>query len=116
MISESAEFQDAADLIQQLNGILAKPVGFPQIPIPRKDCHTFYAKLDERRKYVMNPEQDCEWLVSDQNTSMVEAIGAHDHHLSSQRVHGYYEWQKKSDKGVKTSKDAWVWEEGSSSR
>ena len=28
----------------------------------------------------------------------------------------YYEWQKKSDKGVKTSKDAWVWEEGSSSK
>ena len=89
-LHESAEFQDAADMIQQLNGILAKPNGFPQIPIPRKDCHTFYAKPDERHKqYVISPEQDCEWLVymSDQNTSMVEAIGVHDHHLWSQRVH-----------------------------
>ena len=56
----SAEFQDAADMIQQLNGILAKPTGFPQIPVPRKDCHIFYAKPDERHKqYIISPEQDC---------------------------------------------------------
>ena len=53
--------------------------------------------------------------MSDQNASMVEALGVHDQQLWSQTVHDYYDWQKKSDKGVKTSKDAWVWEEGSSS-
>ena len=96
-------------MIQQLNGFLAKPDGFPQIPIPRKDCHTFYAKPDERRKqYVISPEQDCEWLVymSDQSTSMVEALGIQDHPLWAQRVQDYYDWQKKSNKGVKTSKDS----------
>ena len=88
-LHESAEFQDAADMIQQLNSMLAKPIGFPQIPIPRKDCHIFYAKPDERHKqYVISPEQDCEWLVymSDQNTSMVEAIGVHDHALWARRT------------------------------
>ena len=59
-----------------------------------------------------------EWLVymSEQNTSMVEAIGVQDHPLWAQRVQDYCDWQKKSDKGVKTSKDAWAWEEGSSSK
>ena len=45
-LHESAEFKDATDMIQQLNGYLAKPDVFPAIPIPRKDCHTFYAKPD----------------------------------------------------------------------
>ena len=95
------------------------PMAFQQIPIPRKACHTFYAKPDERRKqYVISPVQDCEWLVymSDQNTSMVEALGNQDHPLWVQRVQDYYDWQKKSNKGVKTSKDSWTWEEGSSSK
>ena len=62
-LHESVE-QDAKDMIQKLNDILAVPDGFPAIPIPRKDCHTFYAKPDERHKqYVICPEQDCEWLV-----------------------------------------------------
>ena len=121
-LHESAEFTDATDMIQQLNGFLAKRDGFPAIPTPRKDCHTFYAKPGERHKQcVICPEQDCEWLVymSDQNTSMVEALGRlgiQDHPLWAQRVQDYYDWQKKTNKGSKTSKDSWTWEEGSSSK
>ena len=40
-LQEVVQFQDANDMIQQLNGILANPAGFPQIPDPRKDCHLF---------------------------------------------------------------------------
>ena len=75
-LHEYAEFESADDMIQKLNDILAKPDGFPQIPIPRKDCHTLIPQPDKRDKqYVMCPEQDCECLVymSDQSTSMVEA-------------------------------------------
>ena len=118
-LHESAEFASAADMIQKLNDILSKPDGFPQIPVPRTDCHTFYAKSNERHKqYVICPEQDCEWLVymSDQSTSMVEAIGIGDHPWWRQRVDDFHEWQNKSDRSVKTSKDAWTWEEGSTSK
>ena len=118
-LHESAEYANVTDMIQQLNEILAKPDGFPPIPTPRKDCHTFYAKPDERHKqYVICPEQDCEWLVymSDQNTCMVEALGIQDQPLWALRVQDYYDWQKKHNKGVKTSKDSWTWEEGSSSK
>ena len=59
-LHESAEYADVNDMIQQLNGILAKPDGFPQIPAPMKECYTFYAKPNERHKqYVISPEQDC---------------------------------------------------------
>ena len=81
---ESMEFQDVNDMIRQLNGLLAKPVGFPQIPDPRKDCHLFQTKPGERhQQHVLCPEQDCECLVymSDQNTSMVEALGIQEHPL-----------------------------------
>ena len=118
-LHESVEFRDATDMIQKLNDRVAAPDGFPQIPVPRKDCNPFYAKENERHKqYVICPEQDCEWLVymSDQNASMVEALGVHDHPLWAQRVQDYHDWQKKANKGVKTSKNAWVWEEGSSSK
>ena len=37
-------------------------------------------------------------------------------HCGQKRVQDYYGWQKKTNKGSKTSKDSWVWEEGSSSR
>ena len=47
---------------------------------------------------------------------MVEALGIQDHPLWAQRVQDYYDWQKKSNKGVKTSKDSWTWEEGSCSK
>ena len=81
-LHEYAEFQDVDDMIAKLNGILAKSEGFPLIPIPRKDCHKLVLPSNKRHKqYVICPEQDCECLVymSDQNTSMVEAIGLHDH-------------------------------------
>ena len=62
-LHESAEFKNVTDMIQQLNGILAKPVGFPQIPVPMKDCHILHAKPGERHKqYVICPEQDCELM------------------------------------------------------
>ena len=35
---EYAEFKDADDMIQQLNSILSRPHGFPQVPAPRKEC------------------------------------------------------------------------------
>ena len=118
-LHEFAEVESAADLIQKLSDILAKPDGFPQIPVPRKVCHTFHAQRDERHKqYVICPEQDCECLVymSDQSTSMVEAIGIHDHPWWRQRVDDFYGWYTKSDRSVKTSKDVWTWEEGSTSK
>ena len=69
---------------------------------------------DKRHKqYVMCPEQDCEGLVymSDQNTSMVEALGLHGHPFWRERVEYFY---KRFNKSSKTSKDAWTWEEGKS--
>ena len=95
-------------MIQQLNGLLAKPVGFPQIPDPRKDCHLSQANPGERhQQYVLCPEQDCEWLVymSDQNTSMIEALDVQDHPLWKQRMQDYHDWQQKINKGSKTSKE-----------
>ena len=103
-------------MIAKLNGILATSEGFPQIPIPRKDCHTLVLPSNRRYKqYVMCPEQDCECLVymSDQNTSMVEAIGLHENPWWKKRVEEFYGWYTKS---VRTSKDAWTWEEGSTSK
>ena len=112
-LHEYAEFHDADDMIQKLNDILSKPDGFPQIPIPRKDCHTLVLPPPNKRhkQYVICPEQDCECLVYmlDQNTSMVEAIGLHDHPWWRKRVEELYSWYTKS---MKTSKDAWTWEEG----
>ena len=59
----------------------------------------------------MCPEQDCESLVymSDQNTSMLETLGLHDHPWWQERVEKFYAWFHKSSK---TSKAAWTWEEG----
>ena len=118
-LQEVVQFQDANDMIQQLNGILAKPVGFPQIPDPRKDCHLFQANPGERhQQYVLCPEQDCEWLVymSDQNTSMIEALDVQEHPLWKQRMQDYHDWQQKINKGSKTSKESWTWQEGTSSK
>ena len=63
------------------------------------------------QQYVMCPEQDCESLVymSDQNTSMIESIGLHEHPSWKERVEKFYGWFHRSSK---TSKDAWTWEEG----
>ena len=69
-------------MITKLNGILNKSEGFPLNPTPRKDCHTLVLPSNKRfKQYVICPEQDCECLVymSDLNTSMVEAIGIHEH-------------------------------------
>ena len=104
-------------MVQKLNAIL--PQDFPQIPPPRKDCHVFHAKQDEQHKQmVICPEQDCEWLayMSDLDTCMVEALGVQDHPLWKERVQALKDWQKKTNKGSKTSKDAWTWEESSSDK
>ena len=37
-LSEYADFKDVNDMTQKLNRILPIPQGFPQIPVPRKDC------------------------------------------------------------------------------
>ena len=111
-LHEYAELKDADDMIQKLSEILSKPIGFPSIPAPRKDCHTMTFPPNKRhQQYVMCPEQDCESLVymSDQNTSMIESIGLHEHPFWKARVEKVYEWFHKSSK---TSKDAWTWEEG----
>ena len=99
-------------MIQKLNEILSKPRGFPPIPAPRKDCHIMTLPPKQRhQQYVMCPEQDCESLVymSDQNASMIESIGLHEHPFWKDRVEKFYGWFHKSSK---TSKDAWTWEEG----
>ena len=112
-LEEYAEFQDLDDMITKLNGILSKSEGFPRIPVPRKECHQLVLPADKRcKQYVICPEQDCECLVymSDQNTSMVEAIGLHDHPWWRKRVEEFTcSWYTKS---LKASKDAWTWEEG----
>ena len=118
-LDASVSFKDVNDMIKYCNTILSIPHGFPQIPTPRKDCHTFYAKSDERHKQMaICPEQDCEWLVymSDQDASMVEALGVQDHPLWKQRVQEYKEWQEKNNKRYKSSKEAWTWEGSSSSK
>ena len=99
-------------MIQKLNEFLSKPIGFPPTPAPRKDCHIMTLPPNKRhQQYVMCPEQDCESLVymSDQNTSMIESIGLHEHPFWKERVEKFYGWFHKSSK---TSKDAWTWEEG----
>ena len=104
-------------MIQKLNAI--SPQDFPQIPPPRKGCHVFQAKQDARHKQmVICPEQDCEWLayMSDLDTCMVEALGVQDHPLWQARVQAFKDWQKKTNKGSKTSKDAWTWEGSSSDK
>ena len=80
-LHEIAEFKDAEDMIQQLNSILSRPIGFPSIPAPRKDCHIMTFQPKKRHsQYVMCPEQDCESLVymSDQNRSMIETLELHE--------------------------------------
>ena len=97
-LHEYAEFKSVEDMIEKLNDILSKPHGFPAIPLPRKDCHTLTFPPDKgHRQCVMCPEQDCEALVcmSDQNTSMVEALGLHDHPFWRERVEYFYKWFNK---------------------
>ena len=53
---------------------------------------------------------------SDLNTSMVEALNVQDHPLWSARVQEFKEWQKKSYKGSKSSKEAWTWEGSNSDK
>ena len=111
-LHEIAEFQDAEDMVQQLNVILSKAIGFPSIPTPRKDCHTMTFQPKKRHtQYVMFPEQDCESLVymSDQNKSMIETLDIHEDPFWQERVEKFYGWFHKSSR---TSKAAWTWEEG----
>ena len=114
-LHEIAEFQDAEDMIQQLNSILSRPIGFPAIPAPRKNCHTMTFPPKKRHsQYVMCPEQDCESLVymSDQNKSMIETL------LSSmKKSSGRRELRSSIDgftnrRGLPRAKAAWTWEEG----
>ena len=51
--------------------------------------------------------------MSDLNTSMIEAIGLHENPFWRERVEEFYSYYTRS---VKTSKDAWTWEEGSNSK
>ena len=116
-LDASISFKDVNDMIQKLNAILAIPKDFPQIPAPRSDCHTFYAKPAERHgQMVICPEQDCEWIayMHDLDTSMVEALGVHEEHLWIGRVQEYKEWQKK--KGSKSFNKAWTWEGSNSTK
>ena len=111
-LHEYAEFKDAEDIIQKLNVTWSKPIGFPSIPAPRKDCHIMTFPPNKRhQQYVMCPEQDCESLVymSDQHTSMIESIGLHEHPFWKERVEKFHRWFHKSSR---SSKDAWTWEEG----
>ena len=115
-LEASMSFRDDTDMIQQLNSILASTHGFPQIPAPRKDCHTFYAKPDERHKQmVICPEQDCEWVtyMHDVETSMVERLGIHEEQPWMGRLQDFKDWQKQ--KGSKSVSKSWTWVEGSSS-
>ena len=110
-LHEFAEFQDAEDMVQQLNGILSKAIRFPSIPAPRKDCHTIFPPTKRHSQYVMCPEQDCESLVymSDQNSSMIETLDLHEDPFWQERVEKFYGWFHKSSR---TSKAAWTWEQG----
>ena len=94
-LNEIAEFRDADDMIQQLNGILSKAFGFPSIPNPRKDCHTMtFPDKKRHSQCVMCPEKDCESLVyvSDQNKSVIETLGIHDDPFWQERVEKLYGW------------------------
>ena len=111
-LHEIAELHDAEDMIQQLNAILSKPHGFPQIPAPRKDCYTMTFKGKSRHSQsVMRLEQDCGNLVymSDQNKSMIETLGIHEDPFWQERVEKFYGWFHKP---TKTSKAAWTREAG----
>ena len=70
------------------------------------------------KQMVICPEQDCEWLayMSDLNTSMVEALGVHEHALWSTRFQEFKDWQKKFNKGSKPKQEAWTWEGSSSDK
>ena len=116
-LEASMSFRDETDMIQQLNSILASTHGFPQIPAPRKDCHTFYAKPAERHKQmVICPEQDCEWVtyMHDVETSMVEALGIHEEQPWFSRLQDFKDWQKQ--KGSKSVSKSWTWEGSSSEK
>ena len=94
-LHEIAEFQDAMDMIQQLNSILSRPIGFPAIPAPRKDCHTMTFPPKKRHsQYVMCPEQDCEGLVymTNQNKSMIEALELHEEEFWQERAESRSQW------------------------
>ena len=116
-LEASKSFRDETDMIQQLNSILASTHGFPQIPAPRKDCHIFYAKPDERHKQmVICPEQDCEWVtyMHDVETSMVERLGIHEEQPWLGRLQDFKDWQKQ--KGSKSVSNSWTWEGSSSEK
>ena len=91
--------------------ILSKPIGFPQIPAPRKNCQSMTVPPDKRNgQYVMCPEQDCECLVyyGDQNRSMIDVLGLGQDPFWDDRVKDFYGWYNKS--ASKTGQDAWTWE------
>ena len=116
-LDASVSFKDENDMIDMLNTILSKAQDFPQIPAPRDDCHIYHAKLTQRHgQIVICPEQDCEWVtyMADLETSMVEALGVHEHSLWAGRLQEFKDWQKKHNK--KSSKEAWTWEGSSSTK
>ena len=110
-LSEYAEFEDADQMVTQLNEILSKPDGFPAIPAPRKECQILVFPENKRNdQYVICPEQECESLVyhADQSRSMIEVLGLDQDPFWEPRVKAFHSWYSKS--GSKTSRDAWTWE------
>ena len=94
-------------MIQQLNGILSRPDGFPQIPAPRRECKSLQFLSDKRNdQYVICPEQECKSLVyySDQSRSMIDVLGLGQDPFWDDGVKAFYGWYLKS--GSKTSQDA----------
>ena len=118
-LGEFVEFQNSTSMIETLNGILAKSESFPSIPIPRKDCHTFYAQSGKRfKQYVICPEQDCDAL-----SACPIRTPAWLKLWVLEIIHCGKRESKTSMAGIQSPtcpsrhpKDAWTWEEGSASK
>ena len=93
------EFHDVKDMIQQLNDILSRPDGFPQIPETRNECQILQFPSKKRNgQYVMCPGQECESLVyhADQSRSMIEALGLDQNPFWVDRIKAFYGWYSTS--------------------
>ena len=106
-LSEYAEFEDADQMVTELNKILSKPEGFPSIPDTRKECKILRLPADQRdHQYVICPEHECECLVyqADQTKSTIEVLQLDQDPFWEPRVKEFHAWYTKS--GSKTQKDA----------
>ena len=110
-LSEYAEFDDADQMVTELNDILSRPDGFPAIPATRKECQILiFPEKKRNHQYVMCPEQERECLVyhADQSRSMIEVLGLDQNPFWEPSVKAFHSWYCMS--GSKTSRDAWIWE------